>query len=213
MRRPGRRVGDDGDLDDETDPDDAGAQLRRTRVVPVALWALAVVVGVVIGAVVVQRLLPEDAGNLSSAVVPVPGDDETGGRAETAEVLLPAGTPTGDDAVPSAGRPDARLRVDALDLDVPVVEGVDLGSLSHGVGHWPGTAGPGEVGNMVIAGHRTTHGAPFRRLDELAVGDEVTIGVADRDVVYRVTGTEIVDPDDVEVARPTDDATATLFAC
>ncbi|MEZ5237179.1 MAG: class E sortase [Acidimicrobiales bacterium] len=61
--------------------------------------------------------------------------------------------------------------MDALDLDVPVVEGVDLGSLSHGVGHWPGTAGPGEVGNMVIAGHRTTHGAP-RRLDELAIGDE-----------------------------------------
>ncbi|MEZ5237180.1 MAG: sortase [Acidimicrobiales bacterium] len=37
--------------------------------------------------------------------------------------------------------------------------------------------------------------------------------MADHDVVYRVTGTEIVDPDDVEVARPTDDATATLFAC
>ncbi|MEZ5371455.1 MAG: class E sortase [Microthrixaceae bacterium] len=218
MRRHGRRSGDDGDLDggdsvDETDPDVDGMHRRRTRVVPVALWALAVVVGVVIGAVVVQRLLPEDAPRRSSAVVPVPGDDETGGRAETAEVLLPAGTPAGDEAVPSAGPPDARLRVDALDLDVPVVEGVDLGSLSHGVGHWPGTAGPGEAGNMVIAGHRTTHGAPFRRLDELAVGDEVTIGVADRDVVYRVTGTEIVDPDDVEVARPTDDATATLFAC
>ncbi|MBL0203572.1 MAG: class E sortase [Candidatus Microthrix sp.] len=91
--------------------------------------------------------------------------------------------------------------------------GCGLGALLRGAGHWPGTAEPGQTGNMVIAGHRTTHGAPFRRLDELRVGDDVGIGASGQVVTYRVTGTEIVDPGQVEVARPTTTATATLFAC
>ena len=56
-----------------------------------------------------------------------------------------------------------------------VVEGVDLGSLTQGPGHYPSTAQPGQVGNVGIAGHRTTNLGPFGDLDQLQAGDVVTV--------------------------------------
>jgi sortase A len=191
--------------------------VTRRHAAPIAIWAVTVAVGLVGGIAAVRQLLPDDHSEQALSVVPVPGADTTNGRVETAEVLMPAGTPA---ATTQPGIPDeitdwedVRLVMPTLGEDVRVVEGVDLGALSRGVGHWPGTAEPGQTGNMVIAGHRTTHGAPFRRLDELRVGDDVGIGASGQVVTYRVTGTEIVDPGQVEVARPTTTATATLFAC
>jgi len=194
-----------------------GADVTRRHAAPIAIWAVTVAVGLVGGIAAVRQLLPDDHSEQALSVVPVPGADTTNGRVETAEVLMPAGTPA---ATTQPGIPDeitdwedVRLVMPTLGEDVRVVEGVDLGALSRGVGHWPGTAEPGQTGNMVIAGHRTTHGAPFRRLDELTVGDDVGIGASGQVVTYRVTGTEIVDPGQVEVARPTTKGTATLFAC
>ena len=191
--------------------------MTRRHAAPIAVWAVTVAVGRVGGIAAVRHLLPDDQSEQALSVVPVPGADTTNGREETAEVLMPAGTPA---ATTQPGIPDeitdwedVRLVMPTLGEDVRVVEGVDLGALSQGVGHWPGTAEPGQLGNAAIAGHRTTHGAPFRRLDELRVGDDVGIGASGQVVTYRVTGTEIVDPGQVEVARPTTTATATLFAC
>ncbi|MDX1510059.1 MAG: sortase [Nitriliruptorales bacterium] len=68
-----------------------------------------------------------------------------------------------------------------------VVEGVEVPDLRRGPGHYPTTAGPGEAGNFSISGHRTTYGAPFYNLDQLAEGD--VINVIDRNNVrwhYRV---------------------------
>ncbi|MBC2904981.1 class E sortase [Streptomyces cupreus] len=71
----------------------------------------------------------------------------------------------------------AILTVPALDLRVPVAEGISKsGVLNKGyVGHYPGTQQPGRPGNFALAGHRNTHGEPFRRLDRLGDGDEIVV--------------------------------------
>jgi sortase A len=109
------------------------------------------------------------------------------------------------------------------DYAVPVNEGVGLAKvLNHGVlGHYPGTAMPGEVGNFAMAGHRTTYGKPMNQIAELQVGDAVVVETADAWYTYRVSGTEVVTPDRVDVvaavpgqpdAEPTE-RMLTLTAC
>lgn len=91
----------------------------------------------------------------------------------------------------------ARIYLPTLGRDqvYVVVEGVTHEDLKKGPGHYPGTAVPGAVGNMVVSGHRTTYGAPFNRLDELRPGDAVVLETRMFFYTYRVTGTTIVSPD------------------
>jgi sortase A len=91
----------------------------------------------------------------------------------------------------------ALLRIPAFgpDFVVPVVEGVADDDLARGVGHYPGTALPGRVGNVVVAGHRVTHGEPFRDLPHLEPGARITIETVDAVYTYRL-GT---DPSDLVV--------------
>lgn len=88
----------------------------------------------------------------------------------------------------------------------PVVEGTSAAELDRGVGHYAGTALPGQVGNFSVAGHRLTHGSAFTRIAELEVGDVVGVRTAATWFVYRVTGSEIVEPGDVAVIAPVPDA-------
>jgi sortase A len=83
-----------------------------------------------------------------------------------------------------------------------VVEGVGVHDLRDGPGHYPGTAVPGQVGNFVVSGHRTTYGAPFNRVDELKPGDAIVVETRDTWYTYRVTATEVVAPTAVEVTLP-----------
>jgi len=92
-------------------------------------------------------------------------------------------------------------------------EGVSLTVLDYGPGHWPGTAMPGHVGNVVIGGHRTSRDRPFRNIDQLVIGDEMILTTSEGRFVYRVTGTEIVTPDAIRIIDQTERFTATLFAC
>ena len=85
--------------------------------------------------------------------------------------------------------------------------------LKDGPGHYPGTRMPGELGNSAIAGHRTTYGAPFNRLDELAPGDPIEVTTLSGVFRYEVTEQLIVDPDSVEVLDDTDDGRLTLTTC
>jgi sortase A len=80
-----------------------------------------------------------------------------------------------------------------------VVEGVSHEDLKKGPGHYPGTALPGAIGNMVVSGHRTTYGAPFNRIDELHSGDAIVIETRDTWFTYHVTSKEVVSPTAVEV--------------
>lgn len=67
------------------------------------------------------------------------------------------------------------MRIPKLDVDVLVVEGTTPAALRAGAGHYLDTALPGEVGNVAIAGHRTTYGRPLNRMDELGPGDVVEL--------------------------------------
>lgn len=68
-----------------------------------------------------------------------------------------------------------RLEIPSIDVDVIVVQGTTLSALRAGAGHYPETPLPGEPGNVGIAGHRTTYGRPFNRLNEVDVGDKVVL--------------------------------------
>jgi sortase A len=109
--------------------------------------------------------------------------------------------------------PLGRIAIPTIGLDVELQQGIRLTTLDRGPGHWPGTAMPGQIGNVVVAAHRTSHGAEFRHLDALVPGDEVVFSTADGTFTYHVTGTQIVTPDSLWIVDPTDTPTATLFAC
>jgi sortase A len=106
-----------------------------------------------------------------------------------------------------------RIEIPRISLDRPVYEGITLGTLDNGPGHWPGSAMPGQIGNVVVAGHRVSHSGPFRNIDQLQPGDEVVLTTADGRFVYVVSGSEVVEPTAIEVIDQTPAATATLFAC
>jgi LPXTG-site transpeptidase (sortase) family protein len=128
-------------------------------------------------------------------------------------VPSPSRQPAGA-AVQALGTLIGTVRIPAIAVDWPMWAGVDLGVLSDGPGHWVGTAAPGGSGNVVIAGHRTTHGAPFGDLDRLQPGDLVLFeGRYGVDIMYSVTETLIVTPDAIWVTYDTGDDIATLIAC
>lgn len=127
--------------------------------------------------------------------------------APAAPVRAPA-----DDAVEPL-RAIGDIAITRLGLDTTLYEGVTLGTLNHGPGHWPGTAMPGQPGNVVVAGHRVSHSHQFRYIDRLVDGDEVVFTVDGHRSVYVVTGHEVVTPDRVDIVDQTPTATATLFAC
>ncbi len=88
------------------------------------------------------------------------------------------------------------------DFARPVINDTGLDVLARGVGHYVGTALPGEVGNFAVAGHRTTYGAPFNQIAELQPGDPVVIETATAFHRYEVTGHDIVRPWQGEVILP-----------
>ncbi len=111
------------------------------------------------------------------------------------------------------GEPFARLIIDKIELDAVVFEGVDRTTLKSGPGHMPGTPLPGQPGNAVISGHRTTYGRPFYDLDRLLVGDEIEVETALGISTYAVREILIVQPTDVWVADSIDGAWLTLTTC
>ncbi|MFC4910383.1 class E sortase [Actinomadura gamaensis] len=104
---------------------------------------------------------------------------------------------------PAAADPSrVELIIPKLHVDDPVGEGVSESDLWHGVGHYPGTADPGQVGNAVFLGHRTSGAAPFSELERMRAGDAVILVVGRTRYTYRVTGTRITEPNDLSVLAP-----------
>jgi sortase A len=106
--------------------------------------------------------------------------------------------------------PLAVLRIDRLNIRVPVFEGTDELVLNRGAGWILGTAKPGEAGNIGIAGHRDGF---FRALKDAAVGDEFELTLPTRRETYVVDQIEIVSPSDVSVLRPRQQPSITLVTC
>jgi len=105
------------------------------------------------------------------------------------------------------------IEIPKLGIAVQLLEGITLTTLDRGPGHWPGTAMPGQRGNAVVAGHRTSDGRVFRDIDDLVPGDEVIFTTLEGRFRYLVTGTTIVMPDALYIIEQTETPTATLFAC
>jgi sortase A len=124
----------------------------------------------------------------------------------TVDVGPPPPPPVEGDAV-------AQIRIPEIGVDKIVVEGVEVSDLKRGPGHYPGSPLPGQPGNAAIAGHRTTYGAPFNRLDELDPGDAILVTTEQGSFRYEVREQLIVSPDQVEVLDDFGDDRMTLTAC
>jgi sortase A len=114
---------------------------------------------------------------------------------------------------PLRGDAIGRIVLPRIDKSAYLVEGTDTKNLRKGPGHYPDTPMPGDRGTVAIAGHRTTHGAPFRRLDDLRRGDQVRVEMPYGTYLYRVEGLRIVDPGALWVKRRVRYDRLVLSAC
>ncbi|MCH3964406.1 MAG: class D sortase [Clostridium sp.] len=106
------------------------------------------------------------------------------------------------------------LVISKINLKVAIGEGTDMDTLRYAVGHFKGTALPGQKGNFAMAGHRSyTYGQYFNRLDELKIGDEIIVETIKGKYKYKIYNKKVVLPEQVEVLNPTNDATMTLVTC
>jgi len=128
----------------------------------------------------------------------------------------------------ASGQVLTRIEIDAIQVNALIVEGADEGALRAGSGHYPKTAYPCKPGNVAIAGHRTTFGKPFARLDELKVGDKITLSTPQTKCTYKVSimdserskprpspesGAWITDPGNVSVLNALPGSWLTLTTC
>jgi sortase A len=132
------------------------------------------------------------------------------------DISFPLPRPEAVPEDPHAPTPEIRLgnvEIPSIGLSQPLFAGVTLTSINRGPAHWPGTAMPGELGNVVVAGHRTTYTRPFFDLDRLKPGDELVFNTSAGRFVYMLERTEIVTPDRMDIVDQQYERTATLFAC
>lgn len=160
---------------------------------------------------------PTRVSELVPPLVGDPGDTSGGdsdrGSADRSRLATATATPTVE---PRLLLP-SRLRIPTMVLDSPVHEvTVNMGVWEVSpmdIGHHQGTANPGEIGNVVLAGHRDVNSALFRELDRLQPGDELFVSNGLREYRYVVKESFVVSPDQIEVMEPTSDKRVTLITC
>jgi sortase A len=135
-------------------------------------------------------------------------------EAEIPEHLRPLVQSIANLPLPTPGPAQAmRIQIPAINVDAPVVQGDSWEQLKKGVGQHIGSVDPGQTGNLVLSAHDDVFGEIFRNLDHLQPGDQVVLFTAQQQYVYIVTGSQIVEPTQVEVMKPTSDPTVTLISC
>jgi sortase A len=147
---------------------------------------------------------------------PVDGQiSEPGEAGDIPEHLLPVINEFTLPPVPTPAPEHARrLQIPAIDVDSPIVQGMyDWDQLKKGVAQRIGSAGPGQIGNMSLAGHNDIYGEVFRHLDKLSPGDEIIVTTQRQSYTYVVRESIVVDPTEVWVLEPTDFASTTLISC
>jgi sortase A len=117
--------------------------------------------------------------------------------------------PKGAPAAASGGL-IGRIEIPRLLLSVVVVEGVGRTTLRRAVGHIPGTALPGETGNVGLAGHRDTF---FRPLKDVRIKDEIRFSTLKGDFKYEVESLRVVTPDNIGVLAPSGENVLTMVTC
>ena len=116
----------------------------------------------------------------------------------------------GGSATAAGELPVGRIEIKRLGMSAIIADGIDVGTLLVAAGHVPGTALPGEPGNVVLGGHRDTF---FRRLRDIRRHDTVSITTPGGTFNYRVDSTSVITPDQTDVLAPTDVPTLTLITC
>lgn len=107
------------------------------------------------------------------------------------------------------------IEIEALDLKYPVVEGAGSSELSIGIGHIPDTAGIGETGNCVLAGHRgSRYGTYFKYLNRISIGDEIRLTDKEGNIwLYEAADAKVVGPYDNSVKNQGEENVLTLLTC
>lgn len=171
-----------------------------------------------------QQKLLEEAEQAYSEIVPSAsapaGADLSKPYAEVTQLL--ADESAAEDPEPSAapeieigGKVMAIIQIDKIDLKLPVLEGATKANMKHAAAHMKETAPLGAVGNAAIAAHRSrTTGRLFNRLNEVGVGDTISVTTGKQDYNYVVYDVTIVEPTDVSVLKGNDDdKILTLITC
>ena len=149
-----------------------------------------------------KQTFPSPAPTVPS---PVPSPEPSAGPSPSPSPSFPS--------TPELGSGIAIIEAPTIGLRAVVVEGVGVSDLRLGPGHLPRSPLPGQPGNVVISGHRTTYGAPFSRLNELSKGDVIRLVTARGTFDYQVSQQRIVAPTEVSVIAPTRDTRLTLTTC
>jgi sortase A len=128
--------------------------------------------------------------------------------------LLPLYQSMAQIPVPTPGPEQAiQIQIPMINVDAPVVQGDGWEQLKKGVAQHPGSADPGQTGNVVLSAHNDVFGEIFRNLDQLHQGDEIIVYTANHAFTYIINDVKIVSPTDVEVMAPTINPTVTLISC
>ena len=106
-----------------------------------------------------------------------------------------------------------RLIIPRLRVNEKMYLGISDREFDIGVGKWPGTPRAGQLGNLVIGGHRTTGARPFYNLEKLRRGDVITVVEGKKRVRYKVTNKMIVNPTAMWITKQSTTSTLTLFSC
>lgn len=147
----------------------------------------------------------------------VPPDAQGNTKPNEAEIpdhLRPMVQSLANIPIPTAA-PDQgiRIQIPALNVDAPIVQGDGWEQLKKGVGQYIGSADPGRDGNVVLSAHNDVYGELFRYLDRLAPGDQIIISTRQRQYIYVVDRTVLVEPTAVEVMASSGSPTITLISC
>jgi sortase A len=106
-----------------------------------------------------------------------------------------------------------RIQIPAINIDAPIVQGDGWEQLKKGVGQNVSSVNPGQTGNVILSAHNDVYGELFRFLDKLQPGDQVILYTQQRQYVYVVDRTALVEPTAVEVMASTGNPTVTLISC
>jgi sortase A len=148
----------------------------------------------------------------TSTTTPLPPPGLFAPPPEDTTLLTPEDVPD-----PSVRRPiqiSGSIHIPKIGLDTDLRDQITQESIDLGPSHWPGTAAPGGFGNAVVAGHRSSHSAPFHDLGQLTTGDSIVlIDGLGRPFTYKVTEMFVVNPSAMWITEQRAGHTLTIFTC
>ena len=145
----------------------------------------------------------DQSGNTSQSQT-----DQSGDQSQSSETTSGGQTAQSQQVIPGAL---FKITIPKINSSWIGYEGTNTPSLKRGPGHYIETAMPGELGTCVIAGHRTTYGAPFNKVDQLVNGDQIILETTEgKQFTYLVTGKMEVLPNDLSALKQTEYASLIL---